>query len=265
MIMKILILGHRGMLGNAVYRYFTTNNIDVETLTDLRWDSNEFKHAILNSNANFIINCIGAIPQKKPTDDYYELLNVQLPLFLESTGKKILHPSTDCIFSGKLEYPNKYKKNDNADAYDLYGKSKAKIDRLIQDNFLNTKMIRTSIFGHELFGHVSLLDWFLNTNDDEVINGYSNYYWNGISTLQWSKEADKLLGNWNNMPCITQLGSCGIPKSEFLKIVAKIYGKTNQINDFKMVVDINKMLESDYDLPSIEEQLIELKEFYENV
>lgn len=260
--MKILVLGHKGMLGNAVYKYFTRGSLEVETIDDLKWDSNEFKRTVSNSEAKFIINCIGAIPQKKPSDDYYELLNVQLPMFLETTGKKILHPSTDCIFSGKLEYPNLYEKTDKPDAYDLYGKSKAKIDNLIQRNFINTKIIRTSIFGHELSGHVSLLDWFLGTDDKEIINGYSNYYWNGISTLQWAKEADKLLARWDRMPCVTQLGSEEMPKSEFLRLIAGVYNKPNQINDFKMVVDTNKMLKSDYELPTLEQQLHDLKKFY---
>lgn len=261
--MKILVLGHTGMLGNAVYKYFQSNNIEIETIPfEYRWDSNEYKEKILKSKAEFVINCVGAIPQRKPSDDYYELLNVELPIFLETTGKKILHPSTDCIFSGKLGYPNKYNKTDKPDAYDLYGKSKAKIDNFIQNNFLNTKMIRTSIFGHELFGHVSLLDWFLSTDDNEVINGYSNYYWNGISTLQWAKEADKMIANWGEMPTLVQLGSEGMAKSEFLRLIAKIYDKPNQINDFKMVVDTNKILESDWEMLSLDQQLNELREFY---
>jgi len=261
--MKILVLGHTGMLENAVHDYFTFNNVNVETIpSGIRWDSNEFKEIIINSKADFIINCIGAIPQKKPSDDYYEFLNVELPFFLERTGKKILHPSTDCIFSGKLEFPNRYKRTDKPDAYDLYGKSKSKIDNLIQTNFLNTKIIRTSIFGHELSRHVSLLDWFLGTKNDEIINGYNNYYWNGISTLQWAKEADMLFKNWSEMPTLIQLGSEGMPKSEFLRLVAKVYNKPNQINDFKMVVDTNKMLESDWELPTLEQQLNELKNFY---
>ena len=261
--MKILILGHTGMLGNAVHKYFQSNNIGIETIpSEYRWDSNEYKEEILKSKAEFVINCVGAIPQRKPSDDYYELLNVTLPIFLETTGKKILHPSTDCIFSGKLEYPNKYGKTDKPDAYDLYGKSKAKIDNFIENNFLNTKMIRTSIFGHELQGHVSLLDWFLSTDDREVINGYSNYYWNGISTLQWAKEADKLLARWDDSPTLIQLGSESMAKSEFLRLIANIYSKSNQINDFKMVADTNKMLESDYELPSLAQQLMELKKIY---
>ena len=261
--MKILVLGHTGMLGNAVYKYFISNNVHIETIpSEYRWGEPRFNEAIINSEAEFIINCIGAIPQRKPSDDYYGFLNVELPVFLETTGKKILHPSTDCIFSGKLEYPNLYKKTDKPDAYDLYGKSKAKIDNLIRNNFLNTKMIRTSIFGHELSGHVSLLDWFLNTKDDEVIKGYDNYYWNGISTLQWAKQADKILANWDETPTLVQLGGEGIAKSEFLRLVAKIYNKPNQINNFKMVVDTNKMLESDWKLPTLEQQLVELREFY---
>ena len=105
--MKVLILGHHGMLGNALYKYFI-NKHEIDIINEkYRWDSQEFKNRILNANVDFIINCIGAIPQKKYSKEYYEFLNVELPIFLETTGKKIIHPSTDCEFSGKLEYPKK--------------------------------------------------------------------------------------------------------------------------------------------------------------
>ena len=61
---KILILGHRGLLGNAVYSYFK-KKYDVEVIRDYRWNSEKYKKRIINSNADFIVNCVGAIPQKK--------------------------------------------------------------------------------------------------------------------------------------------------------------------------------------------------------
>lgn len=258
--MKILILGHEGMLGNVAFKYFSKNH-EIATI-EPRWDSDDFKNRVLEADADFIINCIGAISQKKFGDDYFEFLNVKLPEFLETTGKKIIHPSTDCVFSGNIEPPHMYGKEDERDAYDVYGKSKAKIDKMIVDDFKNTKMIRASIVGHEIKGHVSLLDWFLGTDDDAELNGYCNYYWNGITTLQWCKIAEELMGNWNDAPIITQVGTEAIVKSDLLRLMGKIYGKLNKINDFEMETPLNKMLVSDYPIQSMEEQLQELKEFY---
>jgi dTDP-4-dehydrorhamnose reductase len=259
--MKLLILGHNGMLGNAVYKYFI-NKCDIETIEGLRWNSDEYKNKILNSDAEFTINCVGAIPQKKYDVEYYGFLNIELPKFLETTGKKVIHPSTDCEFSGNLEYPKMYKWNDWRDAEDDYGKSKAKISKLIVDEFKNTKIIRTSIIGHELITSLSLLDWFLGTDDDEVLRGYSNYYWNGITTLQWCKVADMIISSWMETFILTQVGSLGLSKYDLLKIIAEVYSKPNIINKFEMEKPLNKMLESDFKIPTIEDQLIELKTFY---
>jgi dTDP-4-dehydrorhamnose reductase len=262
--MKILILGHDGMLGNANYKYFLKNH-DVEIIENLRWDSIEYKNEILYSDAEFIINCVGAIPQKKYSKEYYQFLNVDLPIFLEKTGKKIIHPSTDCEFSGKLEYPNKYKKEDVRDADDEYGMSKARISELIMNEFKNTKMIRTSIIGHEVRNHFSLLDWFLGTKDDEILKGFANYYWNGITTLQWAEIAEEIILDWKHFDGITQVGIDGLNKYTLLKTIGKIYSKPNVINEFNMEKTINKMLESDFIIPSIEEQLMKLKEFYYSI
>lgn len=259
--MKILVLGHNGMLGNAVFKYFN-KRYDVEVINNCRWDSDEYKNRIINSNADFIINCVGAIHQKNYDNDYYNFLNVKLPEFLESCNKNIIHPSTDCIFSGNISKENKYSKDDIRDAFDPYGKSKADIDEMICNKFNNTKIIRTSIVGHEIKGFHSLLDWFLNISEDEVLNGYINYYWNGITTLQWAKIAEEIIINWENTSTLIQVGSEGISKCELLRIMGTVYNKKNIINDFEMNVPLNKMLISDYNLPTIKEQLIELKKFY---
>lgn len=260
--MKILILGHTGMLGNAVEKYLNSQNHEIETISSLlRWNDSDFKKAIINSKAEFIINCIGAIHQRDYDDDYYEFLNVKLPNFLDVVGKKIIYPSTDCVFSGNLKYPEKYLKTDNRDANDLYGKSKAKIDRMICNIHSNTKIIRTSIIGHELQEHVSLLDWFLNSIEDEL-NGYVNYYWNGITTLQWAKISERIINNWDEYPILNQVGSEVITKADLLRLIGKVYEKTTMVNDYEVEIPINKTLYSDIEVPSLEKQLIELKEFY---
>lgn len=256
--MKILILGHKGMLGNMVCKYFRERS-DVYT-TIFRWDSPEFKRYCIETESEYVINCIGAIPQRKYKEDDYKKINIDLPIFLESIGKRILHPSTDCEFSGLKEYPLKYKKNDRKDALDDYGKSKAMIAQIIENEFKNTKIIRTSIIGHEILNHFSLLEWFLNSENE--VSGFENHYWNGVTTLFWAQTAEKILNDWDNSGKITQVGTEGLNKYELLKLISKVYQKNIIINPFKPDIGINKMLETDYIIPSIEEQLYNLKKYY---
>ena len=72
----------------------------------------------------------------------------------------MIHPSTDCEFSGNIPATRKYTKKDVRDAIDDYGKSKAEISKRIENGFKNTKIIRTSIVGHEEQGAFPFLIGF---------------------------------------------------------------------------------------------------------
>lgn len=259
--LKILVLGHKGMLGNAVRSYLTkTNKYDV-LITDKRYGDPDFETGLKAINPDVIINCIGAIPQRKPAVEEYKRINIDLPIFLESLRKKVVHPTTDCEFSGSIPVDKRYSKTDNRDAADDYGKSKATISRMIEDSFRNTKMIRTSIIGHELASHVSLLDWFLNS--EGKVSGYTNHYWNGITTLEWAKLCESLIDDWDNYPVLNQYGtSKNKTKFELLQDFSRVYGKDLTIAPYETDVTVNKCLESDKELPALVEQLAELKTFY---
>lgn len=258
---KILILGNNGMLGNTVFKYFSTKKNYLITTISEKWDSLSFKQKLKDTNSNFIINCIGIIPQRKPSVSEYQKVNVDLPIFLETLGKKIIHPSTDCEFSGKILNELKYKKTDKRDACDDYGKSKADISILIENNFKNTKIIRTSIIGHEINSHIAFLDWFLNSSTQ--VNGYTNHYWNGVTTLEWAKLCEELIENWDTFPILNQYGTKkNISKYDILKIIKNVYKKDVNILKFEAPENSNKCLESDIEITPLEEQLKELKTFY---
>ena len=261
MVKKILVLGHKGMLGNVVVKYFTTQeNYEVLT-TDTRWGHELFKEALKNTEASFIVNCIGAIPQKKFIDDTFTTINFDLPVFLETLNKRIIHPTTDCEFSGNIPLKQQYAVTDERDATDAYGKSKADISLLIEKSFKNTKMIRTSIIGHELASHVSLLDWFLS--EEGEVSGYTDHYWNGVTTLQWAKLCDALMTSWDNTPTLNQFSSPEIlSKYEILTIVKKIYNKDINIRPTTTGKVINKCLTSQEATPLLQDQLEELRNFY---
>ncbi|HRH55588.1 MAG TPA: sugar nucleotide-binding protein [Candidatus Paceibacterota bacterium] len=258
---KLLILGAGGMLGDAVTRYFSqTPDYIVTTIND-RWPSNGFEEAIRSAGPEVIINCIGKIPQKSGENDSYQEINVELPAFLDTLGIPIVHPSTDCEFSGDLTVGNYYTKTSLRDAHDAYGKSKAEISEQIQQSFKNTKIIRTSIIGHERMAKVALLDWFLSSSG--TVKGFTNHYWNGVTTLQWAELCANLIKQWESFPVLNQYGthSCQ-SKYQVLETIRNVYKKDIEIVPFKTDETVNKCLESDVEIPSLDQQLERLRIFY---
>ena len=127
--MKVLVLGHKGMLGHMVSKLLTSKNVEVTT-TDCRWSTSCFKNTIKGFNGDYIINCIGAIHQR--TDQFN--INWELPQWLdENSNCKIIHPGTDCEMDD-----------------DDYGNSKRIAAEWIKSLGKNTKIIKTSILGPEI-------------------------------------------------------------------------------------------------------------------
>jgi len=238
--MRILILGHTGMLGHMVHKYLTSKSLTVET-TSNRWPSQEFKEFVKDFDGDFIINCIGAIHQKTNNFD----INWELPIFLDFYSKcKIIHPGTDCEMDD-----------------DNYGTSKRIARDFIINTSKNTKSIKTSIIGPELKGNASLMEWFLSNNDESTVSGYSKYYWNGNTTLTWSEFAYNVIKNWDDVKKETILTSECISKKEILDSINIVFNRKINIVE-KNKISVNKCLDSDKITPHIKEQLFKLKDFY---
>src|SRR4026208_1324222 len=102
--MKVLVLGHKGMLGHVVTRFLREQGLNVLTLQEryTAQPNDPLIRAIEASEADWIINCIGLIKQK--SDDSLALIktNSMAPAHIKSAlrkGQRLLHPSTDCVFS----------------------------------------------------------------------------------------------------------------------------------------------------------------------
>lgn len=240
--MKILILGHNGLLGNMVYKYFKSLKEYDIIITDLRWENDNFKLFIKNQNPDFIINCIGVIPQKKPDEHLYNKINYELPLWLDSLGINVIQCDTD------------------EDDSTLYGLSK----KLARENVTkNTKMIKTSIIGLEKNNKVSFLEWFLNSN--ESVSGFTNQYWNGITTLEWAKWCENIIKTWLKYDHVTILRNPNcISKYDIMLSIKKIFDKNIKINPTKLKTEKNTCLEGGFVTKDLFFQLIEMKYFYEN-
>ena len=226
-----------------VLRYLSTkNNLELIT-TNERWPSDKFMNFLLDFDGNFVVNCIGAIHQR--TNEFR--INVDLPIWLDRINKKykIIHPGTDC-------------ESDN----DEYGISKRKATDYLLKEGKDTTIIKTSIIGPELNTKASLLEWFLNT-DEKEIGGYNKYFWNGNTTLQWSKICYKILCDFYRYDTLNIPTSNCISKGDLLKVMKEVFNKKIKINN-NPIIDVNKCLTNTYDMPNIDikTQLKELKKFY---
>jgi dTDP-4-dehydrorhamnose reductase len=237
---RILVLGHTGMLGHMVVKYLKTKNLNIET-TDLRWPSSELKEFLRTYDGDFIINCIGAIHQRTNSFD----VNWELPIFLDFNTKcRIIHPGTDCEMDD-----------------DDYGRSK----KIARDYIVNlskkTKSLKTSILGPEINGKFSLMEWFLSNKNGSTVSGYSQYYWNGNTTLTWSKICYDLIMDWDNFENEIIISSNCISKKAILESLKLVFERDITIIDNNNIV-FNKCLDGQISTPHIVEQLKELKEFY---
>lgn len=234
--MKILILGHTGMLGSMILKYFNSLNLEVVT-TSHRYPTESFFQFIKSFDGQFIINCIASIPQR--TDDFK--INSDLPIWLNNNSPcRVIHPGTDC-------------------EPDLcpYGISKKIASDYIKLYSKNTKIIMTSVIGYENQTKYSLLEWFLDQSGE--VEGYSNAIWNGVTTLEWAKHAYSLMLNWDNSDILTVLYSDKVSKFDLLHMFREIHNKDIKIKSVNKGHD--RSLNGTLKVKSIREQLIEMKYF----
>ena len=239
--MKVLVLGHTGMLGHMVCRYLALKGHGI-LLTDERWPTDKFFEYLNNFDGDFVINCIAAIPQR--TDDF--VINYDLPIWLDKNLKcNVIHPGSD----GEL-------------GNDYYGVSKLNASDYIRIEGKRTKIIKTSIIGPEIHNKVSLLEWFLNT-DEKTVHGYDKFYWNGITTLQWSKICNSMINDFESYDVLNIPTSNRVSKYELLEIIKDVFNKDIEIKK-NSKVEFERCLEKTDGMPhlDIKTQLKELKGYY---
>lgn len=275
---KILVLGSAGMLGHVVTSFmeqenlfevhnssypqkFSKNSIilDATNIEAVRELVNEIKPDIL-------VNCIGILIKGSSSDPSNAIfLNSyfphQLSKIMRENNGRVIHISTDCVFSGKK---GSYKENDFKDARDIYGLSKA-LGELNNETDLT---IRTSIIGPEIKEHgEGLMHWFFNQIGE--INGFDNAIWGGVTTLQLAKaiivainKEIKGLYHLTNNKKISKYDLLLLIKQTWnIKnvLINKVEGKKVD----KSLLDTNKIPEMV--VPSYAEMLIELRNFmYKN-
>ncbi len=235
---RVLVLGGTGMLGHVLINSLEKNKIfDVQNIVyrkkinkkSITCDvtkKNLIQKKIIKTNPKIIINCVGVLirgSKENPANAIY--VNSFFPHFISKIADKInaklIHISTDCVFSGKK---GGYSENDKKDANDLYGMSKS-LGEIDSKNHLT---LRTSIIGPELKNNgEGLLHWFLNQKGN--ISGYTNAIWGGVTTLELSKVIVYLISQ-NTSGLVNITNGISISKYEILKLLQKTFNHNITIN-----------------------------------
>ena len=203
--LKVLVLGSTGLIGHQVFSYliktekYELYNIsyrkklnDETVLCDVR-NQDEFIEIVKSISPDVIINCIGILIQGSDLDPENAIfINAYFPHRLmrlaDELNSKLIHISTDCVFSGAKEMP--YIEKDFKDGKDTYAKSKG-LGEIINKNHLT---LRTSVVGPELKRDgEELFHWFMSQTGE--VNGFTKVIWSGVTTLILAKVVDWAIDN----------------------------------------------------------------------
>jgi dTDP-4-dehydrorhamnose reductase len=169
-----------------------------------------------------VVNCVGIIKQRDAATDplpsiaINSLLPHRLAAWLQPWGGRVIHFSTDCVFSGRR---GRYREDDPSDAEDLYGRTKF-LGEVAAPNALT---LRTSIIGRELQHHRSLLDWFLQQRG-RSIRGFSRVLYSGVTTNHLTTVVGDIIERHRGLSGVYQVASDPISKHDLLHLLRQAYG-----------------------------------------
>lgn len=245
--MKIIIIGASGLLGSSIYRFLSQNSeLNVFGMVRNSEDKKLFPEKLFNNlisdfyslskvdlnkiffkiKPDVVLNCAGITSHRSSNVDIQDIISIN-SLFphhcynvSREVGARLIHFSTDCVYSGKR---GNYKETDISDANDIYGKSKS----LGELNVHNALTIRTSFIGHELKNYYSLLNWFLS-QDKECI-GYSSAIFSGYPAITLARILQDYILTNPSLDGIYNISSNPISKFELLNLIARVYKKDIRI------------------------------------
>ncbi len=254
--MKILVIGASGMIGStmlrvlsekkgwqvfgsvrdaSVKRFFSSAigerlcpGVDVEKQDDLVRIMDRIRPDV-------VVNCAGLTKHKPEAENplvsvpINTLMPHRLAGLCQLVGARMIHVSTDCVFSGEK---GGYTETDFADARDVYGKSKA----LGEVDYAHTITLRTSTIGHELQSNYGLLDWFLSR--EGWCPGYTRAVFSGLPTVIFAQVVRDVVIPHQELSGLYHVAAKPIAKCDLLRLIARVYGKTIDIvPDDQVVID----------------------------
>lgn len=257
---KILILGCNGMIGSTVLRVLAqnkdwevtgsvrkTNKPPIPDTSHVKWmygaELTNQDHLAQLMNAvkpDVIVNCAGLTKHLPMGNDPIAALSInallphRLAKLCELTSTRLIHISTDCVFSGKK---GNYLEDDYPDATDIYGKTKH-LGEVIAPGALT---LRTSTIGHELGTRFGLLEWFLS---QDSCKGYRNAIFSGLPTLEFAKVLRDVVIPNSKLEGLYHVAAQPINKDALLRLIAKVYQKDVEIQTDEQF-SINRSLSSE--------------------
>jgi dTDP-4-dehydrorhamnose reductase len=251
--MKVLVLGGDGMLGHQVARRLVPEHEVVATvrkapttivtsaLTGCRVITGVDARLpgalglIHETAADVVVNAIGIVKQRVASADPVESITVnslfphQLAGACREAGSRLIHISTDCVFSGAR---GDYRETDAPDPADLYGLTKL----LGEVSQARTLTLRTSMIGLELANHSSLIEWFLRQPD--VVLGFRKAIWNGLTTVELARVIETLVTEQPELHGIWHVSGQSISKFDLLTSLAAMLGRhVDIVPDDTVVID----------------------------
>lgn len=240
--MKVLILGASGMIGRTMFRVLSqrpgwqvSGSVRAKTFngvvpgpvhggTDLS-NPDHLLRLFYKANPEVVVNCAGLTKHLPDGNDPIPSLTMnalfphRLVEFCTVTGARLIHVSTDCVFSGKV---GNYREEDEPDAVDVYGKTKA-LGEVKSENVIT---LRTSTIGHEHGTSFGLLEWFLAQQE---CKGFRHAVFSGLSAVEFARVVRDLVIPNNTLSGIYHVGAAPIDKFSLLQLIAKVYQRDTKI------------------------------------
>jgi dTDP-4-dehydrorhamnose reductase len=244
--MRILILGGDGMIGHQLFKHLG-RRYDVRVTLRQRFSAySEFglfdkesaytgidvrsiehvREVLVDFQPRIVVNAVGIVKQRRaakesiPSLEINALFPQRLALLCKEIDARLVHMSTDCVFSGKK---GNYQESDPSDAEDLYGRTKYLGE--VQDTRCLT--LRTSIIGKEFSRKLGLLEWFLAQGG--VIQGYRKAIFGGFTTLEMSRIIEKILVDYPEKEGLYHVSSEPISKFDLLMLIKERLGLSMEI------------------------------------
>ncbi|TFZ56821.1 SDR family oxidoreductase [Methylorubrum sp. Q1] len=259
--MKIAVLGSSGMLGSAAFRYlskcfpglayatarssavkkiFPEDAANISTGIDVE-NADALAGFLRDVRPDVVLNCVGVVKQLASAEDplvaipINAILPHRLARLADLVGARLIHVSTDCVFTGRK---GDYRESDAPDAADLYGRSKL----LGEVDYPNAVTLRTSIIGREIGSRNGLVEWFLAQSGS--VRGYRRAIFSGLTTDELVRViADHVLPN-PGLRGVYHVSVDPISKFDLLGIVKDVYGVATEIEPDDAVA-IDRSLNSD--------------------
>ena len=240
--MKALVLGANGMLGHRLWRalgeqmeayaavrrpyaelallgwFDRTRAIDAVDVTS----DQDLGRVFAVVQPDVVVNAVGIVKQRNESANAAQsiainaLLPHRLAAMCAEAGARLIHLSTDCVFSGSK---GNYVETDSPDAVDLYGRSKL----LGEVNGPGCLTIRTSMIGREIGSKRGLLEWFLS-HRGEVVKGFTRARFSGLTTVELARVIREIVQHQPQLEGLWHVAGEQISKFDLLSLVNDAFG-----------------------------------------